>query len=142
VQLPAWVRRYIGLPYVEHGRGLEGVDCWGLLHLVLGEQFGIEVPAYAHAYPGTGGKHATALGALIRDQLLQPDWQPVPLAEARPGDGLLMRAFGQPLHVGVVVCPGWMLHARHGDAVVAERYLGPHIVRKLEPRPYGCYRHH
>ena len=41
-----WTSRYVGIPFVDGGRGIDGLDCWGLFLLVYLEQFGIELPSY------------------------------------------------------------------------------------------------
>lgn len=39
-----WAVPYIGMPYVEGGRGPVEVDCWGLLRLIYLREFNIELP--------------------------------------------------------------------------------------------------
>lgn len=42
--------RYLGLPYVEKGRTMEGVDCYGLVYLIYKQEFGIVLPTYCAEY--------------------------------------------------------------------------------------------
>lgn len=141
---PAWTRRYIGIPFLDGGREREeGLDCWGLLWLVEREVFGTRVPSFAGDY-GDTQDHAR-IAALIEANL--PGWLPVvePGLESglccfgaeRPGDGVLLRRRGRPLHVGVVVAPARMLHIEAGTASVLDRYDG----LKERHRVLGIYRH-
>ncbi|NMW23861.1 C40 family peptidase, partial [Rhodanobacter denitrificans] len=48
--VPAWAGPYVGIPYRTHGRDRAGVDCWGLVRLVMAEVFGAELPDYGDTY--------------------------------------------------------------------------------------------
>jgi cell wall-associated NlpC family hydrolase len=43
--IPNWAAQYVGLPFRDKGRARTGLDCYGLVVLVLREQFGVEVPS-------------------------------------------------------------------------------------------------
>ncbi len=138
-ELPAWVSQYIGLPFVEHGRTRAGVDCWGLIRLVLDERFGVAVPSYVNGYASTTDHEV--LGRLIASQMTP--WREVPFdklrmrGDERAGDVALLRVRGQPMHVGLVVAKGCMLHVEEGIATCLERYDGPRWARRL----LGIFRH-
>ena len=131
--LPDWVNAYVGLPFKEHGRNREGVDCWGLVRLVLAERFGRRLPSYADGYASTGD--AADIGRLIRGEM--GPWRPVPERGEQAGDVVLMRLLNQPMHVGVVVAPGWMLHIEDGIDACLESYDGARWRRRV----LGLYRH-
>jgi hypothetical protein len=42
--------RYIGIPWIDRGRGIAGCDCYGLLRLVLSELRGVELPSLSDLY--------------------------------------------------------------------------------------------
>ena len=44
----AWAAQYVGIPFAPHGRTHHACDCYGLVALVLGEVFHVEVPFYAY----------------------------------------------------------------------------------------------
>lgn len=119
--LPAWVADYVGLPFKEKGRDRSGVDCWGLVRLVLAERFGIEVPSYVEEYGST--KERETIGAVIAREV-QPPWVEVLPGQERPGDVVLMRRGRHPIHVGLVVAPGRMLHVEEGIEACVEDYRG------------------
>jgi len=52
MDVPAWIADYVGLPFKAHGRERNGVDCWGLVRLVLAERFRLALPSYAGGYAG------------------------------------------------------------------------------------------
>ncbi len=131
-ELPAWVSRYIGLPFVEHGRTAAGVDCWGVIRLCLSEQFGLELPSYVDGYAST--TEHEVLGRLIPSQMAP--WREV-TGHERAGDVALLRVRGAPMHVGLVVAPGWMLHIESGIDSMVERYDGVRWAQRL----LGIFRH-
>ena len=42
--------KYIGIPYLDHGRTTAGVDCWGLVWLIYKNEFDITLPAWSAEY--------------------------------------------------------------------------------------------
>lgn len=129
---PTWTADYIGLPFKEKGRDRSGVDCWGLVRLVLGEQWGIALPSYTDHY-------ACALERKEIARLIAGEkgaWRDVGRGAERPGDVLLIRQVGDECHVGLVVAPGLMLHVEAGIDAALERYDG----LKWRPRVVGIYR--
>ena len=131
--VPHWVTPYIGLPFKPHGRDRHGVDCWGLVRLVLAERFALNLPSYADGYGST--EDARDIGRLIRGELVP--WRPVAFGAEQPGDVVLMRLMNQPMHVGLVVDPGWMLHIEEGIDACLERYDGS----RWRQRILGLYRY-
>jgi len=131
--LPDWVNAYVGLPFKVHGRDRDGIDCWGLVRLVLADQFGRRLPSYAGGYASV--EDAKDIGRLIRGEM--GPWHPVPPGAERPGDVVLMRLMNQPMHVGVVVAAGWMLHIEDGIDACLEPYDGARWRRRV----LGRYRH-
>ena len=133
--LPDWASSYIGLPFLEGGRTREGVDCYGLLRLVINEQFSGCVPEYEGiAYrPGCD----SALLHQLMDERIRL-WSPVPAGSEKAGDGILLRVMGRPIHVGVVIAFKTMIHIEKECDSVIERYASG---SRWERRVYGFYRH-
>lgn len=131
--VPAWVRHYIGLPFQDLGRDRHGVDCWGLVRLVARERFGIEMPLWDGGYPGCDIRDMRAMATHVASAL--PLFAPVMVPA--DGDVVLVRVANLPVHVGLVVAPGWMLHAAFGRDCVVET-----IVTQTRPETAieGFYR--
>lgn len=129
--IPDWVERYIGIPYVESGRDPAadgGLDCWGLLVLIWREQYGVDLPIYDGPHWAKGADRAAIAAAIRAEQERYLDVAP---GTEREGDGILLRLLGQPLHVGLVVAPGWMIHTHETAAVCVERYDGMAWARRV-----------
>ena len=133
--VPDWVEEYVGLPYAVGGRDRSGVDCFGLCLLVWRERFGLDVPLYGGVTWEVA--NSAAVGDLIAGEV-RAGWDPVAPGDERPGDAVLMRMRGHPIHVGVVVAEGLMLHCHdRADAAVEDfrtlqwsrRILGFHRYR-------------
>jgi cell wall-associated NlpC family hydrolase len=131
--VPIWAGHYIGLPFHEHGRTRAGLDCWGLVRLALAEQFGLAVPSFTHEYRRT--VDAARIPALIERETSR--WQSIPAEAAQTGDVIVLRVGGRPMHVGLVLGDGLMLHVERGIDSAIERYDGP----QWRERIFGFYRY-
>jgi len=130
--IPLWAGHYIGLPFLDHGRDRRGLDCWGLVRLVLGEQFNQPLPSLTHEYPHT--RAVDTISTLILREA--PAWENIMQGNERCGDVIVLRLRGQPLHVGTVLGDGHMLHIESGINSAIERYSGP----RWQDRIFGFYR--
>jgi cell wall-associated NlpC family hydrolase len=139
---PAWAAEYIGIPFLERGRDRAGCDCWGLVRLVLAERFGIELPSHACDYDTVKdhGRIAELVGQGRHSQWIAV-WSPLSSGlchlPSAPGDVVLLRLSGLPIHVGLVVARGWMLHVEAKVDSILERFDGLEWRRRV----LGIYRH-
>ncbi|MBI1215693.1 MAG: phage tail protein [Alphaproteobacteria bacterium] len=131
--VPIWAGHYIGLPFKSQGRDRAGVDCWGLVRLALAEQFGLALPSFAREYQRT--LDAARIPALIERET--PLWRAVSSGEEKQGDVIVLRVRGRPMHVGLVLGDGQMLHVELGIDSAIERYDGP----QWRERIFGFYRY-
>jgi cell wall-associated NlpC family hydrolase len=116
--LEAWAAERIGAPFVVKGRTRAGYDCAGLLLDAYREVYGIELPTFTNRYEDL--RDRAAIAAVINEQ--RDQWRPVIAGQERPGDAILLRIFGLPIHVGLVIARGQFLHAIEGLGVCLEDY--------------------
>lgn len=131
--VPIWAGHYIGMPFADKGRERSGLDCWGLVRLVMQEQFGIALPSHTGEY-----QRATELDkipALIDRESRK--WFPVPAGSEVLADVIVLRYRGAPMHVGMVLGDGQMLHIEQNVNSLIEKYTGSRWATKVS----GFYRH-
>lgn len=131
--IPFWAGRYIGLPFREHGRDRAGLDCWGLVRLVMGEQYNLALPSFATSYDRT--TNAESIGRLIRRETR--GWRAIELGHEDTGDVAVLRMRGEPMHVGVVLGDRQMLHIEQGIDSAIEHY----DCLRWKDRVCGFYRY-
>jgi len=124
--------RFVGIPYLDKGRSIVGLDCWGLLHQVFRELRGIDLPSYAERY--VTGADRLAMARLIAGEL--DDWQEIESGKEQTFDGVLMREGKFPRHIGVVTAPGMVLHVSQGETSRIERYRSGILANRV----VGFYR--
>jgi cell wall-associated NlpC family hydrolase len=136
-QPPSWAAAYVGIPFLDLGRDRTGCDCWGLARLVLAEQAGVRLPSLATGYGSEA--NAGGVGDAIEAERRSGAWDQIDAGNEQPFDVVEMSGaarvpgfgwvFG-PLHVGVVVTSGWLLHVERGTAAVLARYRKDQTIRK------------
>lgn len=137
---PEWVRKYVGLPSQDCGRGPSHFDCYGLLRHVYDVEKGIGLPAFA----SLSEEFADAAQAQIEQE--RGSWLEVEPGTEQPLDLVLCyKTFRQgkhyilrPLHIGVVSAPGVMLHAEGKIGACLEEYRENPIWAR---RVAGFFRH-
>jgi cell wall-associated NlpC family hydrolase len=125
------IAQYVGIPFVDRGRDRTGCDCWGLVKLVLAEQFGIDAQDY-----GTSCDEHEANARTMSEEAQASLWDRVALPKS--GDVILLRRQGIACHVGIIVGPGQMLHTEKTRGAVVESFMRPHWRSRIE----GFYRYH
>ena len=132
--VPFWAGRYIGLTFREHGRDRSGLDCWGLVRLVLAEQAGIALPSFSNEYTGTADHRATSA---IVERETATSWRRVAETRAALFDVVVLRMRGAPSHVGLVLGDTHMLHIERGIDSAIENYASARWASRI----YGFYRY-
>lgn len=126
-----WVYEYIGLPYKLNGRDRGGIDCWGLVWLVLAEQFGVDLPSLQGQYDDAGDHGG--ISRLIDETRVLVD--AVQVDYPADGDIVVLRYMGYTTHVGVVAGP-YVLHITGMKWSIIQRLDSAHIAHRIE----GYYR--
>lgn len=128
---PGWISPYVGLPFVDGGRSLDGVDCEGICRLIMRDMAGDPpIPDYGmlSAHGLLAVSHAIAEGSVLSP------WVPVARNALKPFDWVLMtaraRVDGRPrsivLHLGIMITESLMLHveeATHSVVIAVDHYL-------------------
>ncbi len=135
MMLDEFACRAIAVPFINKGRSWAGWDCWGAVVLFYREVLGINLPSYTADYSDAGGsvESREVLRQLITRHL--PKWTSV--ARVEPGDVVLLNIGGRPIHVGLALGDGRMLHAERKVGTLVERLSSPIWARRVE----GFYRY-
>lgn len=121
-----WSDRFIGIPYIDHGRAAEGCDCWGLACVIYQEELGISLPEYL-GYASTD--ELGEIAALVAGATTSPLWLPVSGA-AVAFDIAVFRRGRFSSHIGIVIRHGIMIHMVGDDQAKVQGYLdGPYKHR-------------
>ncbi len=107
-----WINKYVGIPYVEGGRDLSGVDCYGLLKLVYANEYHERLPDWL-----TDNITLSERSALIDKEVTSGAWH----ESEMPHDGdIVVCARKASYHLGLHY-DGHVLHAVRGTGVVFQR---------------------
>jgi hypothetical protein len=110
-----WHNKYVGIPYKDNGRDLDGVDCWGLARYVYNKEFNISLPSFSFNYDSGDRERIQELIAQYRE-----GWEEI-TQEYKTGDLVLFRMMGYESHVGIVTEYPYFLHAREKADSSVER---------------------
>lgn len=119
-----WSRKYLGLKWVNGGRGPVDFDCWGLLWWIYEKEFGITIPRW----PGVDASDLLTIRRIIRsDEAWRAVWTPSLVLV--PNCGVLMGNKDMLHHVGIGLPEGRILHTSvTSGGVVAQT---PQMLRCL-----------
>ncbi len=129
-----WTDPYIRIPFRERGRDrADGVDCWGLGIIIYQDKLGIELPTLT-GYSDT--KDRVRISDIIKTE--SNTWDFIKPGDEKPFDMAVFKMLGQPMHVGVVVEPGLMIHCEKGSGVYLTYY---YKENQWDRRLEGFFRH-
>ena len=127
-----WVKKYVGIPFASNGRAMEGCDCYGLVRLVLMNEYGITLPELS-------GDYSSALN--VSETLKLFDEKIPVLAAARILDleeraVIIITESGRPCHMGINAGGGYILHSNYYTGSICQRLTHPDLTGRIE----GFYR--
>lgn len=130
-----WASRYVGAPFLDMGRSLNGLDCWGLVRLVLAERAGLDLPFYDGVSPFDG----PVVRDCFRAEIATGQWLPVMRGQQRELDVVIMRGrvsaggmvTSAETHVGVMVSAHDVLHVEPGVECLIERLDSPRLGNRV-----------
>lgn len=96
------------------------VPCFEFVREFLSD-FGLELPAYDY----TRDQHLEALRRHIVEHA-------APVDSARFGDVVIMRMFGDPVHIGVMVSADEAMHHTRAHGVIIERVTGSRLRGRIQ----------
>lgn len=105
--------KYIGIPYVEKGRDITGLDCYGLVRLIYKNELDINLPSFVTEYDPSDNQRLEDLFAQYKE-----GWESVD--NPKVGDVVIFRIFGYESHIGICIGDNKFLHVREGKDSVIE----------------------
>lgn len=106
------------VPFKQRGRDVTGWDCWGLVYVAYAQVYGVALPDYLDSYEST--KDFFKLKSKITSETAI-QWREVP--GPRPGDMVVILRRSVPIHLGLWLPIGRVLHAESG---VGTAHQAPH----------------
>lgn len=116
--------KYIGIPFVEFGRDMNGWDCYGLIHFIFSKEYGVEIDSL---------ENAQREKIDYRKEVESGDWEQVENPEEKCVIVLSVLKF---IHVGLMVSNYEMLHCIEPTGTTLERIDGILWRRRIQ----GFYR--
>ena len=124
--------KYLIVPFVPHGRDMNGCDCWGLVRLILKEEINISLPSFNSAYEEL---NTTAAMEAIENNKSDFTQNKVELENIEPYDVLLFYKYSKLSHVGLSLGDNFFIHTDIGKGVCIEK-----LERNNLDRLEGIYR--
>ena len=112
------LKEYIGISFKSCGRDHDGLDCWGLLCLIYKERLDITLASYTDEY--VNACFYSTISKVVNAHI--PEWESIKKGTEQPFDVIIFRLRGLPIHIGMVVKSGQMIHVLPKLNTCLERY--------------------
>jgi cell wall-associated NlpC family hydrolase len=103
---------YVGIPFRDRGRAMDGANCWGLIVLFFERELCIQLPAFDDRAAALTDLERSELSLVVAGVRDDGAWLDVAQGQHRPGDVVLFRIAGELAHMGIVSAPDRFLHMR------------------------------
>jgi len=123
-----WVKKYIGIPFLSNGRTPAGCDCYGLVRLVLRNEYGIDLPELSDNYADALNVKETA--RLFAEQLPVLAGQKINAPQERAV--VVITEHGVAAHIGIVAGGGYILHTGIKTGSICQRETHPGLRGRIE----------
>jgi cell wall-associated NlpC family hydrolase len=124
------MKEYIGVPYREHGRDIDGFDCIGLVLHVLNHKYGKNVPdMWRYDDPESIEVAQTFMVEVVAAGTHISHWKP---CDAKPGAIVLFRVRGIIRHIGIMVSEKSFLHTMKNVNTCVENIDNPVWSKRIE----------
>ena len=123
-----WTQKYVGIPFLSGGRTEMGCDCYGLIRLILQNEYDILLPELKSDYHALNAKETKLLFSeniplICGTKIESPEEKAICLI--RTTAGLLT-------HVGIYAGDGFIIHSRNRTGAVCERIFSPFLTGRIE----------
>lgn len=140
-QPPVWTLSYIGIPFIDRGRDLDGCDCWGLVRLVMQDRVQVTLDSLQVSESDYQSVMAEIASAQQTSEWISVDQDcecTFDVAEMSWPVRINGQWRHEPLHVGIIVAPGWLLHTERSTAAMLSPYTSDLRIKR---RIIGFWRH-
>tara|TARA_R110000787_G_scaffold5686_8_gene20548 strand:- start:6324 stop:6716 length:393 start_codon:yes stop_codon:yes gene_type:complete len=117
---------YTKIFYHKNQRDFNLCDCYGICYLFNKEELGIIIPQYLNEKIYSDED----INATYQEK--KKDFKRVSLGKEKIGDIISLNVKGFPIHVGVVLQKGTMLHIMEGQHAMIESYQNSRWKNKVE----------
>ena len=107
-----FVRKSIGVPFLQKGRDYDGWDCWGLVCVAYHDVLGIELPSYTDTYDSTKELRKLYNSFMSGKQ----EWREC----KKIGSVALIKRMNLPIHVGILVDGNYIIHCEEKVRTIQE----------------------
>lgn len=128
----SWTQKYVGIPFKSGGRDSNGCDCYGLVRMILQNEYHIQLPSLSEYTDALNSSELQPLFTkniplLCAEKITYPEETAVALIRTHGG---------MFTHVGLFAGDDYIIHVRCKTGCVLEKIGSPVLRNRIE----GWYR--